>query len=29
MMGGGSGGVRIILKNAKVTVEKITILKED
>jgi acetyl-CoA decarbonylase/synthase complex subunit beta len=29
MMGGGSGGVRIILKNAKVTVDKITILKED
>jgi acetyl-CoA decarbonylase/synthase complex subunit beta len=29
MMGGGSGGVRIILKNAKVTVDKITILRED
>ncbi|WP_292464661.1 CO dehydrogenase/CO-methylating acetyl-CoA synthase complex subunit beta [Methanolobus sp.] len=29
MMGSGSGGVRIILKNAKVTVDKITILKEE
>jgi acetyl-CoA decarbonylase/synthase complex subunit beta len=29
MMGGGSGGVRIILKNAKVTVDKIIIQKQD
>ncbi|MDK2833941.1 MAG: acetyl-CoA decarbonylase/synthase, complex subunit beta [Methanolobus sp.] len=29
MMGSGSGGVRIILKNAKVTVDKIIIQKQD